>query len=262
MTAPDFDALLDLATRAAARAGEALRTHRDDWSGIEAVQGREVKIAADKQAEALILDLITRESSLPILSEEAGWVGDHLKDGVDKLAWAIDPLDGSVNYIKGYPHCAVSIALMQGARPVLGLVDCFLLGERFAGIVGRGATLNGKPIRVSSVTEPSQGILNTGIPARAATEKASFTRFMEEILVWRKVRMIGSAAAALANVACGRADAYRESGAMLWDVAAGCALVEAAGGKARLEGAALDQPLIVTASNAALAARLGLNATG
>lgn len=261
MADPDFDALLDLAARAATLASNALRAHRDDWSGIEAVQGREVKVQADKQAEALILDLITKESSIPILSEEAGWVGDHLKDGVDKLAWAIDPLDGSVNYIKGYPHCAVSIALMQGARPVLGVVDCFLLGERFAGIVGRGATLNGKPISVSAVTEPSQGILSTGIPARAATEKATFSRFMEEILAWRKVRMIGSAAAALANVACGRADAYRESGAMLWDVAAGCALVEAAGGETKLEGPALDRPLIVTASNAALAFYLGARAT-
>jgi myo-inositol-1(or 4)-monophosphatase len=261
MADTEFDAHLDLAVRAASAAGAALRAHRGEWSGIEAVQGREVKIEADKRAETLILDMITKESDLPVLSEEAGWVGAHMKGGVDRLAWAIDPLDGSVNFINGYPHCAVSIALMQGARPVMGVVDCFMLEERFAGIVGGGATLNGRPIRVSNVTHPSQGILNTGVPARAAIEEASFTRFMREILIWRKVRMIGSAAAALAYVACGRADAYREAGAMLWDVAAGCALVEAAGGMARLAGPALDQPLIVTASNAALAEQVGAKDT-
>jgi myo-inositol-1(or 4)-monophosphatase len=259
---PDLETLLDLADRAAARAGAALRAHRGDWSGVEAVQGREVKVQADKHAEDLILDMITRESDLPILSEEAGWVGAHMAGGVDRLAWAIDPLDGSVNYINGYPHCAVSIALMQGARPILGLVDCFMLGERFAGIVGRGATLNGAPIRVSNVDDPARGILNTGIPARAAVDAAAFRSFMDEMLSWRKVRMIGSAAAALAYVASGRADAYRESGAMLWDVAAGCALVEAAGGRARLVGAALDKPLVVAASNAALAERVGAVSPG
>ena len=73
--------------------------------------------------------------------------------------------------------------------------------------------------------------------------------FEQRLRTWQKVRMIGSAATALAYVAAGRAEAYRESGSMIWDVAAGCALVEAAGGKVRIEGAALDQPLEVAASN-------------
>jgi myo-inositol-1(or 4)-monophosphatase len=251
--AQDLDALLDLAARAAALAGAELRAHRDDWSGVQAIEGREVKIEADKRAEALILDLITRESTIPILSEEAGWVGEHLANAVDEYAWAIDPLDGSVNYKRGYPHCAVSIALMQGKTPILGVVNCFLLGETFTGIVGRGAQLNGAAISVSSVTDPKSGILTTGIPARAATDADVFQRYMTGMLDWQKVRMIGSAASALAHVASGRADAYRESGAMLWDVAAGCALVEAAGGRAVLEGQALDKPLNVRAANEALA---------
>lgn len=248
----DLDALLDLAKRAAVMAGEQLRAHRDEWSTIKEVQGREVKVDADKRAEALILDLITRESGVPILSEEAGWVGPHLANAVDEYAWAIDPLDGSVNYISGYPHCGVSIALLRGRTPVLGVIDLFLLGETFYGLVGKGAWLNGAPIKVSKVDHPSRGILNTGIPARAQTDDPAFLRYMNEMLSWRKVRMMGSAAAALAYVAAGRADGYREQGAMLWDVAAGCALVEAAGGVATLSGAALDKPLSVAASNAAL----------
>jgi myo-inositol-1(or 4)-monophosphatase len=249
VTETELAALLRLAIDIAAEAGEALRTHRTQWSGVEAVHGREVKIEADKRAEAIILDRLGKHSDIAILSEEAGWIGEQ----TDGLSWAVDPLDGSVNFIQGYPHCAVSIALLQGRKPVLGVVDCFLLGECFSGAVGLGAALNGAPIAVSRVDDPARGVLNTGIPARAATDEAAFTHFMKDMLAWRKVRMIGSAAAALSYVASGRADAYRESGAMVWDVAAGCALVEAAGGIARLEGAALDRPLIVTASNAALA---------
>jgi myo-inositol-1(or 4)-monophosphatase len=252
----DLDALLDLAKRAAALAGAQLRDHRAEWSTISEVQGREVKVDADKRVEAIILDLITRESALPILSEEAGWVGPHLANAVDEYAWAIDPLDGSVNYISGYPHCGVSIALLCGKKPILGVIELFLLDETFSGVVGKGAWLNGAPIAVSAVDDPSRGILNTGIPARAATEDPAFARYMNEMLSWRKVRMMGSAAAALAYVAAGRADAYREQGSMLWDVAAGCALVEAAGGRATLTGPALDKPLSVSASNAALADRM------
>ena len=120
----------------------------------------------------------------------------------------------------------------------------------------RGAKLNGGAIKVSSAADRGAGILATGIPARAQIDGPVFEAFMTDMLQWRKVRMIGSAAAALAYVACGRADFYRESGAMLWDVAGGCALVLAAGGRVRMEGPALDQPLTVAASNTALATYL------
>jgi myo-inositol-1(or 4)-monophosphatase len=249
----DLDALLAVAVAAACEAGEALRTHRAQWSDVESVVGREVKVGADKKAEAIVLEALKAAPNIngrpiPILSEEAGWVGEREGD----LAWAVDPLDGSVNYIKGYPHCAVSIALMRGRAPILGVVDCFLLNETFAGIVGRGATLNGAAIKVSAVDDRGAGILATGIPARAKIDSPAFEAFMTDMLAWRKVRMIGSAAAALAYVACGRADFYRESGSMLWDVAGGCALVLAAGGDICMDGPALDQPLQVAASNAKL----------
>jgi myo-inositol-1(or 4)-monophosphatase len=250
----DFQKLLRVAEQAAREAGEALRTHRSQWSGVEAVIGREVKVNADKKAEVIVLDALKVAGPMPVLSEEAGWVQRDLESG--GLAWAVDPLDGSVNYIQGFPHCAVSIALLQNGKPVLGIVNCFMLDEMYSGAVGVGAWLNGQPISVSDVADPRAGILNTGIPARAATDGEAFAEFMREMLAWRKVRMIGSAAAALAYVAGGRADFYRESGAMLWDVAGGCALVEAAGGVAKLVGPALDQPLIVSASNARLASRI------
>ncbi|PZO55651.1 MAG: inositol monophosphatase [Alphaproteobacteria bacterium] len=237
--------LLAIAEAAAAEASAALLANRVGWSVIESEQGREVKIDADKHAEALILDAIGKASTYPIISEEAGWV--RAQERGDRFVWAIDPLDGSVNYLRGYPHCAVSIALLDQGEPVLGVVDCFVLGERFTGLVGEGAWLNGAPIRVSDIADPAGGILQTGVPSRASAE--SMKLFEARLTTWRKVRMIGSAATALAYVAAGRAEAYRESGSMIWDVAGGCALVKAAGGEFRITGAALDQPLEVAAGN-------------
>jgi myo-inositol-1(or 4)-monophosphatase len=241
----DLKHLLAVAETAAAEAGAALAANRVQWSVVEAEFGREVKIDADKRAEALILAAIGKASDYPIISEEAGWV--RARERGDRFVWAIDPLDGSVNYLRDYPHCAVSIALLDQGAPVLGVVDCFVLGERFTGVVGEGAWLNGKPMHVSDIADPAGGILQTGVPSRASPE--SMKLFEERLRTWRKVRMIGSAATALAYVAAGRAEAYRESGSMIWDVAAGCALVKAAGGAYRIEGTPLDQPLEVAAGN-------------
>lgn len=247
MTAPALDTLLVHTADIARAAGGALVDHRAAWATIDDVQGREVKIAADRKAEALIVARLQEIAPYPILSEETGWIAG----AAGAYAWALDPLDGSVNYLQGFPHWGVSIALLRDGDPVLGVVHLPALDECFVGAVGLGATLNGRPIAVSSVADPTRGVLMTGIPARAKTDEASFAAFMTGMLAWRKVRMIGSAAAALAYVAAGRADAYRESGAMLWDVAAGCALVKAAGGVATTEGAALDAPLLVRAGNGA-----------
>jgi myo-inositol-1(or 4)-monophosphatase len=242
----DLKSMLAVAEAAAAEAGAALKANRVAWSVVEAEQGREVKIGADKKAETLILAALKKASEYPIISEEAGWAR-AMANG-DRFVWAVDPLDGSINYLRDYPHCAVSIALLDNGAPVVGVVDCFVLGECFTGIVGEGAWLNGAPISVSDIADPASGILQTGVPARASD--ASMALFEERLRTWRKVRMIGSAASALAYVAAGRAEAYRESGSMIWDVAAGCALVKAAGGDYRIDAEALDRPLEVSASNA------------
>lgn len=238
--------LLAIAEAAASAAGEALVANRLAWSVIEAEEGREVKIGADRQAEALILETLKGASPYPIISEEAGWA--RARERGDRFVWAVDPLDGSVNYLRHYPHCAVSIALLDHGAPILGVVDCFMLEERFTGVVTEGAWLNGSPMRVSDIADPAGGILQTGVPARASDQ--SMTQFEERLRTWRKVRMIGSAASALAYVAAGRAEAYRESGSMIWDVAAGCALVKAAGGDYRIGAEnGLDRPLDVVAWN-------------
>ncbi|MBL8542167.1 MAG: inositol monophosphatase [Hyphomonadaceae bacterium] len=241
--------LLAIADRVAAEASAALIAHRREWGVIAEEQGREVKIDADKRAEEIILKRLEEASPFSVISEEAGWVRAAQRG--ERYVWAVDPLDGSVNYLRNYPHCAVSIALLDQGQPVLGVVDCFALGERFTGIAGEGAWLNGRPMRVSDIDAPSSGILQTGVPSRASED--SMRLFEARLKTWRKVRMIGSAASALAYVAAGRAEAYRESGSMIWDVAAGCALVKAAGGEFRIDAVGLDQPLEVAAGNGRVA---------
>jgi myo-inositol-1(or 4)-monophosphatase len=237
--------LLAIADAAAFIAGAALKTHREQWSSVTGEEGRETKIEGDARAEELIIEALTRAAPFPIISEERGWV----EGKAGAYVWAVDPLDGSVNYQRRYPHCAVSIALLRDQRPILGVVDSIFLEERYSGIVGAGAWLNGKPISVSSIETPAKGILHTGVPAAAAD--ASFALFEKRLRAWRKVRMIGSAAQALAYVAAGRAEAYRESGSRIWDVAGGCALVEAAGGSFQIETPlGFEGPLEVAARNA------------
>jgi myo-inositol-1(or 4)-monophosphatase len=246
---PEFDELLEIARHAATEAGVALAAHRPQWGVIASEQGREVKIDADTRAEELILRALEREAPFPVISEEVGWVREDEQSA--GLVWAVDPLDGSVNYLRGYPHCAVSIALLKNGSPVLGVVNCFVLGENFSGMVGKGADLNGQPIQVSEIASPLQGIIQTGVPSRASDE--SMRLFEARLKTWRKVRMIGSAATALAYVAAGRAEAYRESGSMIWDVAAGCALVAAAGGIVSIAGETLAAPQEVAACNGIVA---------
>ena len=245
----DLRRLLDLAERAAARAAAALLLERAAWSVVEAEEGREVKVRADRHAEEMIIEALHTSAPYRILSEEAGWVAGAAGADAD-LMWAVDPLDGSVNYAQGFPHWAVSIALVRLGAPILGVVDCPALGEVYSGAIGLGATLNGAPISVSGVTDASRGILMTGIPARAATDPATMAAFAARLARWRKVRMIGSAACALAYVGAGRADAYHETGGMLWDVAGGCAVVAAAGGRVDIVSVAPDQPLDVRVTNA------------
>ncbi len=241
--------LLAIAERTAALASAALLEHRQSWAKVEAEIGREVKIDADKRAEEIILTALERATPFAAISEEAGWT--RARERGDRYIWAVDPLDGSVNYLRDYPHCAVSIALLDNGAPVLGVVDCFVMSERFTGLVGEGAWLNGAPMRVSDIADPAGGILQTGVPSRASAE--SMKLFEARLTAWRKIRMIGSAASALAYVAAGRAEAYRESGSMIWDVAAGCALVKAAGGEYHIGGDELDRPLEVAAGNGRVA---------
>jgi len=241
METPQTLALQDLKQRAvdaARQAGRLLAARSADYDQISSQDGRDVKMAADLRSEALLAELLA-PSGIPVFSEEAGWVSGQ----DESLRWVVDPLDGTANYSRGTPLCCVSIALMRNDKPLLGVVHDFSRDESFSGIVGIGAWLNDSPMAVNPVPEKRQAILATGFPIRRDFDAASMTAFALEVSQWKKVRMLGSAALSLAYVAAGRFDAYWEERIMPWDVAAGWALVEAAGGQTLAKITALDQPL-------------------
>jgi len=227
----DLTRELQLAEKAARQAGQRLLAHMSDTQDILSQEGRDIKLQADQDAEALILGILA-ESGHAVLAEESGEHGDLEPEA---LAWVVDPLDGTFNYSRQIPFCAVSIALCRGNAPLLGVIYDFNKDELFSGIVGRGATLNGQPISVSSNTERRQAVLVTGVPARAEFTPEVLTQYVYRLAAFKKVRLLGSAAVMLCYVACGRADAYLENEIMFWDVAAGVALVRAAGGWAVIE---------------------------
>jgi myo-inositol-1(or 4)-monophosphatase len=208
---------------AAARAADAI------GRGVRFEEGRDIKIDADFEADRIIHEEVARRSPLPIVSEERASTAPP-----DGYRWIVDPVDGSLNFVRGIPMACVSIGLWYDDEPVLGVIHDLNRAEVFSGLVGTGAWLNGRDMRVSSIGELSRAVLVSGLPGTGVHGAAKLARFVERADAYKKVRVLGSAALSLAYVACGRADAYAEDGIALWDVAAGLALVRAAGGACRV----------------------------
>lgn len=193
--------------------------------------GREVKLAADERANKLLVDAL-KKTELGILSEESGWIPGAIES---ELKWVVDPLDGSFNYLRCVSYCGVSVGLCRGDVPVAGILYDLNDKKLVTGIVGKGAYADGDPIRVSAVTHPADGSMTTGFPARMNYDPDVLALYIEQIRSFKKIRMLGSAVQSCLNVAMGRMDAYYEQDVMLWDIAAGCAVIEAAGGHYELE---------------------------
>lgn len=226
-------ALLDIATQAALRAKVYLLSAGLGERGTVAKSPHDVKLQADHAAEAVLLEFLRRESGLSILSEERGLVvGPHA--GASELSWIVDPLDGSFNYGRGLPLAAVSVGLVRGAEPILGVVVDVFRDEVFTGGVGMGLRLNGQEVgeraAQGSAQTAAEAVLCSGLPAGGRFDSQSLSEMVGVFQRFRKVRYLGSAALSLAYVASGRADVYFEQGIRFWDVAAGLALVRAAGG--------------------------------
>jgi len=215
---------------------------------VIAEEGRDLKLSADRQSEAVIVSSLQAATPFPILSEESGTL-EH-QDGDGRRRWVVDPLDGTVNYSRGIDFCCVSVALLDGSEPVLGVVHDFGRGETFVGVVGGGAWLNDRPIHVSDVTRLDRAVLCAGFPVGGDFSTAGIMRFARQMQQYKKVRLLGSAALSLAHLAAGRVDAYVEHGIRLWDVAAGIAIVRAAGGRASAAVAAHDWSTLTTVSAA------------
>lgn len=222
---------LRVAEEAARAAGTLLLELASQERAVLSEQGRDIKLEADQHAEALIVERL-QQTDLPILAEEGGELGDLSTGGP---FWIVDPVDGTMNYSRDIPFCCVSIALMAGSTPLLGVIHDFNRQETFTGLAAGGAWLNEEAIHVSPVTSADRAILATGLPTYRDYSTESLEPTLALFQRFRKVRMLGSAALMLAYLAAGRVDAYVEEDIMLWDVAAGLAIVQGAGGYIALE---------------------------
>lgn len=186
---------------------------------------------ADLAAERLIIERIG--SYYPrhaVLAEESG---SSVREGAEasEYKWIVDPLDGTTNYAHGYPCFCVSIALEHRGELIIGVIYDPTRDEMFAAERGAGATLNGRPIRVSTTNDLNDALLCTGFPYDVR-DRGDFGRhFVNFINHAQAVRRDGSAALDLAYVAAGRFDGFWEEGLRPWDVAAGVLIIEEAGGR-------------------------------
>jgi myo-inositol-1(or 4)-monophosphatase len=215
--------LKDIAISTSRKAGDYLNSQKGSAKEIISEIGRDIKLEIDQNTENLIRDELQR-TGIDILGEEFG--GDRS----ESLQWVIDPLDGTANYFKGLDQCCVSIALLDGADALIGIIYNFNTNELYSAVKGQGAFLNDVPICVSKIGDRNKASLTTGFPASESLE--SSMEFLEGLREWKKIRMFGSAALSCAYVASGKCDFYAEKGVYLWDFAAGICLIEEAGGRA------------------------------
>jgi myo-inositol-1(or 4)-monophosphatase len=221
----ELESCLETAKSAAMLAGDFLKNNQGVNPKILFNQGRDIKLQLDIDTEEIIKEYISAHSPFSILGEETG-----LSNKLGDFYWVIDPLDGTSNFLREIPICCVSIALMQDMQPVLGVIFDFNHDELYYGHKESKAYVNNNEIAVSSLALKKESTLVTGIPAKADYSDDEFSQMISDFQAWKKIRMIGSAAMAAAYVASGKAETYQENGIFLWDIAAGAAIVKAAGG--------------------------------
>ena len=214
---------------------------------------REMKSDADRFMDK---ELIKRLSPLgiSILSEEGGEINSKSKSS---FRFIIDPLDGTVNYVRGLSQSSISIALYDDKKPVFGVLAIYPSEEIVWGGKSFGAFLGEEPINVSDTGGISNAILCTGFPSHFdVSDQKALSKYFDLIGNFGKIRMLGSASISLFNVARGAADCYYEQEIMIWDVAAGIAILEGAGGEVSVSPGRFDNSLNVVASNGTIKCNL------
>lgn len=226
-----------LAETAARRAAEWLRAARPpenptDW---ENKGHHDFVTEVDRTAEAMIADLLRAGApGSRVMGEELSPTA-----ATDGLVWVIDPLDGTTNFLHRYPQYAVSIAAAIDGELQAGVVLHVPLGTIYRAARGRGATIDGSPMRVSDTRDPGLALIGTGFPFKQLDALDRYQRQFATVLRGTSgIRRAGSAALDLADVAAGRFDGFWELVLAPWDTAAGTLLVREAGGVVTdLEGA-------------------------
>ena len=222
----DLEKIMTVGLAAGARAGDILRSYWGKTRTAEKKGAIDLVTEADLASEKAITQLIrTAFPEHSILAEESG-----ITPGADSHKWIIDPLDGTTNYAHSLPEVTVSIAFAYKGRLVFGLVLNPVTEELFCGVQGRGTTLNGQPIHVSSVQTMGESLLVTGFPYELkSVMRPLMHRFERCLMAAQGVRRLGSAALDLCYVACGRFEGFWEQNLAPWDTAAGVVIAQEAG---------------------------------
>ena len=231
MNEVNFDKEIEIAIKAAKSAGKFLNEDKNNLNLKIKSNPKDTKLMADIKSEKLILDILNSESNYPVLAEETGKSSENLGE----VFWVVDPLDGTANYNRNIPICCVSIGLVKNMKPLIGVIFDFNNDDIFIGDnINKLARLNNEDIKVSDIQNRTDGVLITGLPFNTDYSDNALKKLISDMQTWKKVRMIGSAAMASCYVASGKAELYKEKGIYLWDIVAGAAIVESAGGKAQI----------------------------
>jgi len=221
--------MLNIAVRAARRAGSIINRATLDGSALQVRSKRanDFVTRVDGAAEEAVIDIVRKAyPDHGFIAEESG---ESTPDA--EYLWIIDPLDGTTNFIHGFPQYAVSIAVQHRGALTHAVVYDPAKNELFTASKGRGAFLNDRRIRVSKCLKLDDALVGTGFPFK---ELGRLDLYMRQLRFFMEkssgVRRAGAAALDLAYVACGRLDAFWELGLAPWDMAAGALLIQEAGG--------------------------------
>ena len=222
--------MVNIAVRAARRAGELMIRQLNRLESLEITEKsrNEYVTEVDRIAEDAIIEVIyDHYPDHSILAEESG------QRGSNEYQWIIDPLDGTTNYIHGFPVFAVSIAVTHNGQLEHGVVYDPLRQEIFTASRGQGAQVDGRKIRVSKRPSMQHSLIATGFPYRANKEHLDdYLEMLKSVIsVSAGIRRPGSAALDLCYVAAGRVDGFWELGLNIWDIAAGALMIKEAGGR-------------------------------
>ena len=247
--------MLNIAIRTAHRAGDFISRNIDKLPDlkVEVKAHNDFVSEVDRGAEQRIIEELKKAyPDHGIIAEESGSI-----DADAEYRWIIDPLDGTTNFLHGFPHYAVSIACQRGEQLLHGVIYDPFKRELFAASRGDGATLNNRRIRVAKRQSLDGCLLATGFPFRKPEQVDDFMKLLRALYTSAgDIRRAGSAALDLAYVAAGRLDGYWEAGLHCWDLAAGALIVREAGGLVTDyagEGDFLDNGQVVAANPRVLA---------
>jgi myo-inositol-1(or 4)-monophosphatase len=214
-----------VAVEAAAAAAAILRT--SDPIGVRHKGTIDLVTEVDLRCEAAIREVLLRHlPDVPVLGEEGGGAADA------RTRWVVDPLDGTTNFVHGFPFYAVSIGLEVDGVPTVGVVVDVVRDRVYRATVGRGAWLGDVRLHTSDVRSLGQALCGTGFPYDSNKNAAFYLKFVQAFLERTQgIRRAGSASLDLAMVAAGHVDLFWEFGLRRWDVSAGTVLVREAGGR-------------------------------